>query len=251
MTDQDALRRLESGLLEEERIAREASEQTGPSWSHALYEDYPGVYNSQIESGNESFARVDYEAPAEHIVRQDPQATLAKVDAIRRALAEHRNVDGICTTCHRFDEPSREYTGVQWPCPTVRALASAYPEPGGDRRGIVIDSAEMMALHFERVGQPARTGLDATYQFQMSRLQDMVARLGVILEDEGVPDPVAERVVRAVLYGAPTESDAHERMRQQEAMAETAGRMPARGMLMTPRELQELVARHAKTGDAR
>lgn len=82
---------------------------------------------------------------------------------------------------------------------------------------MAIDAEQLTQLHFQRLGLPNEALLnDPTYRAQMEWLRDMVRRLGIVLEDEGIPDETAERIVRGVLYGAPTEEAAKQRMRQQE-----------------------------------
>lgn len=77
---------IEARLAEDERLAQDASEQPGPVWDHALYEDYPGIYSSQIVCEDELFAHVDYEPPAEHIARHDPARVLRQCAALREVL---------------------------------------------------------------------------------------------------------------------------------------------------------------------
>ncbi|AHH20814.1 hypothetical protein NONO_c60380 [Nocardia nova SH22a] len=81
----------------------------------------------------------------------------------------------------------------------------------------MIDVEAVMALHFERLKVPADAlNGDNTYHVQIHWLRDITRRLGIILEDESIPDEVAERIVRGVLYGAPTDEAARLRMRQQD-----------------------------------
>jgi hypothetical protein len=71
----------------------------------------------------------------------------------------------------------------------------------------------------------ARTGqsvppLDGAQQYQYTVLRDMVMRLEVIMEDEGVPHEVTARVIRCLIYGAPGDADAVLRVEQDARMAE-------------------------------
>lgn len=74
----------------------------------------------------------------------------------------------------------------------------------------------LIEQYFQRTGQPRDTALDAAWQYQLSVLRDMITRLEVILQDEGVERPTAERVMRCLLYGAPSVADAELRMQQQQ-----------------------------------
>ncbi len=145
MTVDDALAKLTAGLDEDERIAQEAIEVLGPAaWNHALSEDYSGMYNSAIESADDRFARVDYEQPADHIARQDPAATLRRVEAIRKVIAAHKRDDwyelpdgttGSCEECSSYCDEVGCRMAVAWPCPTLRALAGIYTEDTIEQEG--------------------------------------------------------------------------------------------------------------------
>lgn len=80
--------------------------------------------------------------------------------------------------------------------------------------------------YFRRVGQPADQALDGVYQFEVAMLRDMLARLEVILADEGVAADTAARVMRCVLYGAPSPAAAQQRMRQAEEMIKLHEQLP-------------------------
>lgn len=80
--------------------------------------------------------------------------------------------------------------------------------------------------YFRRTGQPRDGALDAAFMYQRTVLRDLLARLETILADEGVEHAVAERVIRCMLYGAPSPADAGLRMQQQELMTEMLSRMP-------------------------
>ena len=60
--------------------------------------------------------------------------------------------------------------------------------------------------YLRRTRQPGDNALDAPWQFQHAVLRDMLTRLEVILEDEGVAPETIERVIRCMLYGAPSPS---------------------------------------------
>jgi hypothetical protein len=54
----------------------------------------------------------------------------------------------------------------------------------------------------------------------------MLARLEVILDDEDVPRETAERVLRCLLYGAPSAADAGQRMERDQEMIDLMARVP-------------------------
>ena len=88
-------------------------------------------------------------------------------------------------------------------------------------------AAGIVRDYFRRTGQPGDMSLDACYQYEMTVLRDMLSRLEVILDDEGVPHEVAERVIRCMLYGSPSPAAAGERMRREAEMVKLlAGRPP-------------------------
>ena len=87
-------------------------------------------------------------------------------------------------------------------------------------------SGQLVDSYLQRTGQPRPGTLDAAYSYQWTVLRDMLARLEVILDDEGVPREVACRVLRCLVYGAPSAADAEKRMEQQQAMTGLMARVP-------------------------
>jgi hypothetical protein len=81
--------------------------------------------------------------------------------------------------------------------------------------------------YFRRRNIPPDSHLDGLYQYEMTILRDTLDRLEVILDDEGIPRDTAERVIRCMLYGAPSPAAAEERMRRENEVAEQLNRMPA------------------------
>lgn len=122
---------IEERLAEDERLAKEASESSGPNWRHALSEDYPGQYSSEIECDHDSFAQVYSEQAAAHIAHHDPARVLRQVEHARKVLARHRKQadDGvvmiggdICAGCGVSNGPRA------WPCAEVRDLAATWSD---------------------------------------------------------------------------------------------------------------------------
>jgi hypothetical protein len=85
--------------------------------------------------------------------------------------------------------------------------------------------------YFHRAVRPRDGQLDAAYQFQVSVLRDILGRLEVILDDEGVPRETTERVIRCMIYGTPSPADAEYRMRQQDEMMRMIARTPPEAMV--------------------
>lgn len=71
----------------------------------------------------------------------------------------------------------------------------------------------------------ART-FDPVYAAQMTYLQRVLETVDMAMEDEGVPESTRVRVIRTVVYGAPDEYAAHERMARTEELKEWAMRVP-------------------------
>ncbi len=69
-----------------------------------------------------------------------------------------------------------------------------------------------------RMGLSPLASKDAQQQYGIALLRDVVLRLDVILDDEGVDHDTAVRVIRCLLYGTPSDADAIERLRVQEEM---------------------------------
>jgi hypothetical protein len=85
-------------------------------------------------------------------------------------------------------------------------------------------AGQIIEDYFQRKGQPRDSALDAAYQFEMTMLRDMLSRLEVILDDEGVGPDTRERVIRCMLYGSPSPAAAEMRMRQEQEMVDLLNR---------------------------
>ena len=88
-------------------------------------------------------------------------------------------------------------------------------------------AAEAVRRYLGRTGTPHTSGLDAAYQYEWTILRDMLSRLEVILDDEGVPRETAERVIRCMLYGSPSPGAAEERMRCEAEVVKMLNERPA------------------------
>jgi hypothetical protein len=84
-------------------------------------------------------------------------------------------------------------------------------------------SGHLMKSYLHRSGQPGPGQKDAGYQYEWAVLRDLLGRLEVILDDEGIPPDKAERVMRCLLYGSPHAPDADLRMEQQAEMVKLLG----------------------------
>ncbi len=93
-----------------------------------------------------------------------------------------------------------------------------------------------MEDYFRRTGAPGSAALDAAYRYQVTVLREMLDRLEVVLDDEGVPRDVACRVIRHMLYAAPSVADAELRMEQDKRMADLASRVPPRPVFVPDRK---------------
>jgi hypothetical protein len=90
---------------------------------------------------------------------------------------------------------------------------------GGFTRALVED-------YFRLKGQPGPAQRDPWYQYEVTLLTDMLSRLEVILDDEGVDRGTARRVIRCMLYGAPSPAAAEQRMRQEQEMIKLLNERP-------------------------
>lgn len=87
-------------------------------------------------------------------------------------------------------------------------------------------AAKLTEDYLRRTGKPRDSAFDAHYQYQWGVLRDLMSRLEVILDDEGIGHETAERVLRCLLYGSPSPADAELRMEQQERLVEALARTP-------------------------
>jgi uncharacterized protein YerC len=75
---------------------------------------------------------------------------------------------------------------------------------------------ELFRSYTERTGIAQTAQRDAQFNYSLDVLRDVLQRLEVILDDEGIDQAVATRILRCLLYGAPSEADALDRIRQHE-----------------------------------
>jgi hypothetical protein len=90
----------------------------------------------------------------------------------------------------------------------------------------VTSAHRIIEEYFLRTGLPRDSQLDGVYMYELAVLREMLTRLETILEDESVAPETVERVIRCMLYGAPSAANAELRMQQQERMTEMLSRMP-------------------------
>lgn len=93
-----------------------------------------------------------------------------------------------------------------------------------------MEAREMAIRWFHRLGID-RNGGDAVSQWQYTWLSEMVERLVIVMEDEGVPDETARRVLRCWLYGAPTEAEGMIREQQAQRIKDLMMNEPVRIVL--------------------
>ncbi len=87
-------------------------------------------------------------------------------------------------------------------------------------------AAEAIRTYFARTGRPRGSELDGYYHFEGAILSDMLGRLEAIRGDEGVEPETARRVIRCMLYGAPSPAAAEERMRRQDEFVKLLAEQP-------------------------
>jgi hypothetical protein len=85
---------------------------------------------------------------------------------------------------------------------------------------------EIVVDYFRRRNVPPDSHLDGLYQYELTILRDMLDRLEVILDDEGVPRETGVRVVRCMLYGSPSPAAAEERIRREAEVVKLLSEQP-------------------------
>lgn len=69
---------------------------------------------------------------------------------------------------------------------------------------------------------------DAAYYAHISMMRRMLSAMDLIMEGEGVPEETRVRVIRALICGAPDETDALTRMKEAEQLLQRLRSEPAR-----------------------
>jgi hypothetical protein len=73
---------------------------------------------------------------------------------------------------------------------------------------------------------------DASYRWQVDLLWETLSRLETILQDEGVPPEITERVIRGMLYGSPSPADAEQRLAMVKEMTDLMNRAASKPVLV-------------------
>lgn len=135
---------LEERIAEAERIALAAEEKAVSPWTFNDMGDVADAHHEEVLPTDGGYYGQG-EAVAEHVALHDPRSVLALVEAHRQLLAIHQP-DGDaanpeCQSCaytfaSKTGRGSEEWEDIEllyedWPCPTVRALASAYRNSPG------------------------------------------------------------------------------------------------------------------------
>lgn len=79
-------------------------------------------------------------------------------------------------------------------------------------------AAGILDGYYRRTGQPRDNERDAVFAYERTMLRNLMTRLEVILEDEGVDQDTADRVMRCLVYGSADPDEAERRMRQHDEM---------------------------------
>lgn len=124
-------------IAEDESAARVCAEAFPSPWevvdrghSATVATDEPYMAVASLDQADETPGRWPGDH-LDHIARHDPARVLATVEAYRKIVALHghvtvRLIDGpieACTTCGSTDDAP-----VDWPCDTLRALASIWAD---------------------------------------------------------------------------------------------------------------------------
>jgi hypothetical protein len=139
---------LEERIAEWAKIAEDARHGMPGVWEwQCNHMDYDGNLVHPLQPSHDLCAKLDCDEitiydegghspeQARHIAYNDPRSVLAVVEAHRTLLGLHAgNRSNVCETCSDTEIlAASDSGGAAWPCPTVRALASAYRHaPGWD-----------------------------------------------------------------------------------------------------------------------
>lgn len=84
----------------------------------------------------------------------------------------------------------------------------------------------MLETYFQRTGQPHDSELDAAFSLERNWLRETLDRLEVVLQDEHVPSEIIQRVIRCMIYGAPSVAEAELRIEMQDGWEKTLAQKP-------------------------
>lgn len=79
-----------------------------------------------------------------------------------------------------------------------------------------MSAEQMWEDYLRRTGAVEMYQREARHHFQLDLMRDLMIRLEVILEDEEIAPEKRERILRSVIYGAPTVAEAEQRIRDNE-----------------------------------
>jgi hypothetical protein len=85
-----------------------------------------------------------------------------------------------------------------------------------------VKAKEMWESYLRRTGGVEMYTQEPGYRLQYDWMRDLLTHLEVILEDEEIAPEKRERILRSVIYGAPTVAEAEQRLRQQKEALERA-----------------------------
>lgn len=92
-------------------------------------------------------------------------------------------------------------------------------------------SDDLFRSYARRMGLALTAHQDGQFDYSLNVLREILQRLEVILEDEGVEPEKATRILRCLLYGAPSEADAEERIRTHQEMVKLMQAAPIRFLI--------------------
>lgn len=90
-----------------------------------------------------------------------------------------------------------------------------------------------------RTRRPGAHHNDPHFQHHNHVLREILERLEIVLEDEGVPEDTIRRAIRCMLYGSPHTSDAELRQEQQKLLAEVLQNRPVITGLALPDDVKD------------
>lgn len=90
-----------------------------------------------------------------------------------------------------------------------------------------VSARSMWETYLIRTGADSMYRQEGTYHYQLNFLRETLERIEVVLQDEGLPPDQVERILRSILYGTPSKTDAEERIRMREEMTRLAMQAPS------------------------
>jgi hypothetical protein len=102
---------------------------------------------------------------------------------------------------------------------------TTWDEPEAHDRQATVD--ELIDRYLDRVHRASEADLmDATYHAMIGWMRRLLTSVDMVMEDEGIPEAIRLRIIRAAIYGAPDETAALDRIDAHRRAAEATASRP-------------------------